>query len=337
MNGENTVFRFTIDNLELDGYYMLTAEAKDMSGHTVNAFNVTRADEPTEEEKGKPITEVNFTVNREGSVFWVDTKHNTKDHPELIENQLNGKYVNGDRIIVQIHEINVDPVDTDKENQTVLELNNGFESKEVTLTEGANGNYVKNEPQNKNSKGWYECVYTLDESYFKDDGEYSVNLKTVDTASNTNLNTNSESGVIHFVKDSTLPAIVSSVPSGTRVNAQECTVQITITDANLDLDSLHFFLDGQPVEVTKLDANNYTFVVGTGLNHSFSVEAADLAGNVAEPFTCDRVTVSTNILVLWYANTPLFIGSVAGTAAVAGGLIYFFVGKKKKKEEAYAD
>ena len=82
--------------------------------------------------------------------------------------------------------------------------------------------------------------------------------------------------------------------------------------------------------------NTYSFVVPTGLNHTVEVEAADLARNTAEKLEVNRLTVSTNSLVLWYANTPLFVGSIVGVAGVAGAVILLLMNKKKKKEQAYA-
>ena len=47
----------------------------------------------------------------------------------------------------------------------------------------------------------------------------------------------------------------------------------------------------------------------------------------------DEITVSTNFFVLWYANKPLFWGSMAGIAALLGLAFWFFVIKKRDKED----
>ena len=335
-NGDLTTYSYTIENLTLDGYYKLTATASDLAGHTTNIISVERADEPTEEEKNKPITEVNFSVNREGSVFWVETRHNFQDDPNFIENKLNGAYVNGD-VNIEIHEVNVDPVNTEDDLKTVLSLNNGSSTEKIDLQEVKNGvgNYVKNESLTSTG-GWFESVYTLAKELFVEDGVYSFDLVTYDTAHNSNLEPADEESMIRFTLDRTDPVIVANVSTGQRINAQEYTVEITITEANLDPSTLRFYLDDQPVEVTDLGNNVFSFVADTGLNHKVTVEAGDLARNTAETLEINRLTISTNLLVLWYANTPLFIGSIVGVAGVTGGLIAFFMGKKKKKEQAYA-
>ena len=69
----------------------------------------------------------------------------------------------------------------------------------------------------------------------------------------------------------------------------------------------------------------------------------DMAGNItdtsADSFSSaysfnPNFTVSTNMFVRWYANRPLFLGSIAGGVGligVASGLLVFL--RKKKKNE----
>lgn len=180
-------------------------------------------------------------------------------------------------------------------------------------------------------------IYTLEKALFDEDGTYSFDLVTYDTAHNSNLEPADEESVIRFTLDRTDPVIVANVSTGQRINAQEYTVEIKITEANLDPSTLRFYLDDQPVEVKDLGNNEFSFVATTGLNHKVTVEAGDLARNTAETLEVNRLTISTNLLVLWYANTPLFIGSIVGVAGITGGVIALIMGKKKKKEQAYAN
>lgn len=47
----------------------------------------------------------------------------------------------------------------------------------------------------------------------------------------------------------------------------------------------------------------------------------------------EKVTVSQNQLVIFYANTPLFIGTIAGAVALISIIILLVKRKKVKKEE----
>lgn len=67
------------------------------------------------------------------------------------------------------------------------------------------------------------------------------------------------------------------------------------------------------------------------MNQNFEITANDLAGNKAEIYKVDRFTVSTNVLLLWYANTALFWGSIGGVVAVIGGISAILILRRRKK------
>lgn len=86
-------------------------------------------------------------------------------------------------------------------------------------------------------------------------------------------------------------------------------------------------------KVEDLGSNEYKFLVESGYNYSIEIVAKDLAGNESEIYKVEHFTVSTNILILWYANTPLFWGSIGGTVLLAGLMILLIFLKKRKKNE----
>ena len=85
-----------------------------------------------------------------------------------------------------------------------------------------------------------------------------------------------------------------------------------------------------------------SFVFGTGLRQNLRFVLVDKAGNVLdtdEEFTPAyefnrQLTVSTNLLIRWYANTPLFVGSIVSIVVLAGAGVFAFLAKRRKKEEA---
>ena len=85
--------------------------------------------------------------------------------------------------------------------------------------------------------------------------------------------------------------------------------------------------------------------------HKVRIKATDLAGNVTDTDSEDflkahsvdnedgtyvffnEVTVSRNFFVRWYANQPLFWGSIGGVIVLAGAILVLIAYKRKKKAE----
>lgn len=73
--------------------------------------------------------------------------------------------------------------------------------------------------------------------------------------------------------------------------------------------------------------------MSTGSKQSVSVTSKDLAGNTADQYEINDVTVSTNQFVLfYYSHTLLFWIIVAGIVLLAL-LILFIVFRRKKDDE----
>ena len=327
-NGE-TVHSYTVSNLEVDGFYSLVCTAVDYANHSVSIIN-SAADEGG----NTTVETMNFSVNREGSVFWIETEHNDKYTGETLTDKLNGAYAN-DKVTIKLHEINVDKVDENADKKTVFTLNDGSESEDIVLE--VDKNYSKNVIVG--TGGWYETIYTLDNDNFDHDGVYSLNVITYDKADNSNVNTKTEAGTISFTLDRTNPVISANIKNDQSVNDTQFWVEFEITETNLDAETIVVKLtnnDGKIVEteVEDLGNNEYKFLVESGYNYSVEIVAKDLAGNESELYKVEHLTVSTNIFILWYANTPLFWGSIGGTILLAGIIVLLIFLKKRKKNEA---
>ncbi len=196
--------------------------------------------------------------------------------------------------------------------------------------------------------GWFEYVYRLSKDNFQEDGLYKISVSSKDATGNSPEN--SDFSITFFV-DHTAPELVSVTGlEQPRYNESEHSVKYKVFDT-IGLKSLtvQVLIDGavvneQHYDDFTADPNSFNGEIVLAENNSrqhVRLIAEDMAGNTTTsdaegielPFVMNDVTVSTNALVLWYSNKPLFWGSIGGGAAVVSGLAFFLAGRKSKKEE----
>ncbi len=298
-----------------DGIYTLTATVVDKAGNTAEES-------------------ITFSVNRFGSTYKFD------DYLASICDQ-HIKSVTDD---LKITEINPDSITSG----TVTITRNGkvIDSGDIAAVLQRSGSA---------SGGWYEYLYTISKDLFKEDGMYKIVVSSKDAAGNEPTSENDEEFEIVFWVDDT-PADIAGIQGLEEaiINAENHTVKFTVRD-NIGLKSVTVYCDDK--EIAKFGENDFT--AGDLVDAQFTISEAssaqhirivaeDLSGNVLDTdgtiegsanttvsFERD-VTVSTNFFVRWFANKPLFFGSIAVIVAAGVG-IYFIVAKKHKKEEAAAE
>lgn len=328
------VLTYSIDNLEMDGYYTLKCNATDLATNE----NLDQTNEKHIIDDGKVQKEdIHFSVNRKGSVFWLeaDCDGNTVDD---INKNFNGQYLKAE-VSVTFHEINVDPIpDENSTKKTLIKDNKEISDPDVEYSNDEIG-----------SGGWYERKYTYQEENFEDDGRYTLRITTTDKAGNVNdSSTDDKSAAIRFTIDRTAPVIYSNVVEeqiddgryqGKTINKAEQTVEISFAEPNLDVEKLRIVrVDGENEEEIGdihdlLDENNVVrFIENNVLNDNIKVYAYDLAGNKSTYDIVD-LTVTTNIFALWYANTFIFWLSIIIFIVLAGLFILFIILKKRKRSE----
>ena len=300
-----------------DGIYRLLVTMQDKAGHSIEK-------------------EAYFTINRYGSVYAFD-----EYLVELIAN--GGAYVTAITDDLVITEYNADRLVSDSLNIEVTRDGKPLDNVEYTVSPNINENV------STGSSGWYQYEYVINKNNFGVDGIYKVYVSSKDATGNSPENSNFEDKNISFYVDSTVPEITSITGlENAIVDATELTINYTVFDA-IGLKSIKVYVDDevlQDVTDFSADFNNYsgTFTLEeSAQERAIRIVVEDMAGNItdtaSETFTSayvfnDGVTVTTNALVRFYANKPLFYGSIGGTAGVAGvagiGIRRFRLKKKIK-------
>ena len=284
---------------DMDDMYTMEASVTDLAGNTSEDSVV-------------------FSVNRFGSVYTFD-----EDTDKLVGE--NGKYYTNEAQDLVVMETNVDTLE-------FKEITNNRNGQLVTMEEGTD--YQVKESGSEVS--WKQYTYTLDKENFEEEGTYLLTIYSEDRATNTSDN-NTKGKKIEFVMDKTSPSIlISGVENNGQYRENERKVTLDIED-NVRLKEVKVTIDGQETTYSAADVekgDGKLVVTAGSANHwqTMSVTAYDAAGN--EKTTEEiRFLITSNLLVQFYMNKPLFYGVCAGVLVLGGGLIWFVIAKRKKKEE----
>lgn len=297
---------FTCDNIEPvkenDDVYTATGSVSDLAG---NETEVT----------------VVFSVNRFGSTYLFG-----EDTQDLLD-----KYYTNNPQALHVTEINVDSL---TQNRVTTSLNGEL----TTLQEGSDYTVTESVP------GWHQFDYTINADNFSDEGAYDVTLTSQDEAGNSSSNRavkedgNQTSDMpINFVVDMTPPVnVVTGVDNNEQYVEAERSIMINFDD-NTAVESLTLYINDEAVaeydaEALK-SANGVIQYVAKASNRwqQFKVVSVDVAGNVSDETTL-RYLLTSNLLVQYYNNKPLFYGSLA-ILAVAIVFVILLVKRRKSKEE----
>lgn len=306
-------FEMTLDvfaaEANFDGIYTIVASGKDKAGNTSES-------------------EVTFSVNRFGSVYVYDdglisimggAMQSLSEDLVITEYNASGVIAGSARVYITVDGVPVaDPI--------------------YTITPTMDGNEKPGE------SGWYEYQYIISKDNFLEDGQYAIVISTEDAAGNLPENT-AEDLAIRFAIDTTTPELPSIIGLEEAIyKADSIDVTVSAYD-NVQLESIVVYIDGEEVaRWDNLEGFQYegTFPVPSGLNRNIRIVVTDKAGNVLDTdegnFTPgyafhDTVTVSTNFFLRFYANTPLFWGTIAGALGIIVIILIFLFLKKRKKEE----
>lgn len=293
---------------QMDDIYTLTAKSVDKAGN----------------ETTKSVT---FSVNRDGSAY--DINNATR---KLIESG----FTNNPQDIV-IQETNVDSLE-------FIEISYSKDGKIVKLTEGKDYTIEMEGGEGQ----WKKYTYTIFARCFEEEGEYSINISSTDRAENIS-NNKVQSVNVDFVVDKTAPTMaVSNLENRGRYKEKRHEYTLNVKD-NAMLISVEIYLDGKlyktyrPVngklvnaddETEILEMDNGKVYLGVDSRNGYQkikLISTDAAGNVSETEEYN-VLVTTSNWVQFYANRPLFFGSIAVIVIICG-FIFFIIRKRRKDEE----
>lgn len=312
--GGNGTFNGFKKERDIDGIYTIDVKINDKAGHSSEATKT-------------------FTVNRFGSIYEYNNYL-----ASLIKD--GGAYVNAIDQNLVITEYNADRLLADSVDIEITK--DGLPLNDVDYTSSAVSDQVT-----VGNSGWYQYQYTINKNNFQTDGVYKISVSSKDATGNAPENDNYKDKSILFRVDSTAPEITGVTGlENAIINAQEVAVNYHVFDT-IGLKKIQVLIDGEIKDTVDTfdDSNNYngTFALSesdSAQNVQFIVE--DLAGNItdtnSEDFSCaydfhSTVTVSTNALIRFYANKPLFYGVIVSIIAIVSGVGYYIVLKRKKTEE----
>lgn len=331
-----------------DGIYVLTIGMTDKAKHTSES-------------------EIKFTINRFGSVY-----EYSDELVALIKD--GGQYITSVDDDLVITEYNADrilegslKILITRDGESIdVDFTSNPENINAQVGIGESGwyQYVYTiKASNFAKDGVYKISLTSE--YASDDSDRnastSVPENSIDELGNGILDTMS------FTVDSVAPEIRNIVNLDKKIADVDkivdgkLNVKYTVVDVG-GLKSIEIMLNGNTIQtITDEELADSVF----NYSGSFDIEeqdsttaqkvrivVTDLAGNVTDTDSEDflethsadnenstylffnEVTVSRNVLVRWYANKPLFWGSIGGVVVLASAISFIVVGKRKKKEKA---
>lgn len=293
-NGESIKMADFIHEKEMDDVYTLTAKVTDRAGNS--------------DEKS-----VVFSVNRFGSTYEFSSE---------TKSLLSNYYSNKEKDLVII-ETNVDTLEH-------RGISYGRDGELVTLEEGKD--YQVRESGSEVS--WKRYEYTIPAKNFEKEGRYNITIDSVDRAEN-EVNNKVKNTDIEFVIDKTAPSVViTGIENRKQYRSNSRDVVIKVTD-NIAIGDMDVYVDEND-SVKHYDEKTirkqkgevvYTLDSSTDWQKIKAI-AADAAGNSIETGQYS-VLITSNILVQFYRNTPLFIGSIITVAAIIGFGIFLFIRRRR--------
>ena len=316
---------YTVANIDTDGIYRITCTVVDKAGNAFSEVIIQDANgrSHTEQRSGDDVL-LTFSVNRNGSVFYVDG---------YTEKLIKNYYTKNVTESVRINEVNADTIV--KKTVTV----NG-----KALTEGKDYNVSLD----KSEGTWYRYTYNINESVFSNEGEYNIVIASQDRANNKAFS-DIKNVTAKFVVDRTAPIVtIAGLQADGRYRTDKQVVTVIPSDDGGLLKSLIIRTvdkDGKAIKelvnlegddlLEAVEAGSITFELGEGLYQNVQIICEDVAGNIIGDSSSgeiyENVSVSTNAFLIFWANKVARYLAIAGVLVVLVGVVALVILKKKRK------
>lgn len=182
--------------------------------------------------------------------------------------------------------------------------------------------------------GWAACTYEYPAAAFEAEGIYELDAHSTDRAGN-DSSFKDAGGSFKLTVDRTPPSIsVSGIEEGGRYTLSEAVATVSVSDT-IGVGAYEVDFGGKRLYSTKPNTTppaSQKVLLKPGMNETLLVKAQDKAGNESE-YTVEKLTVSDNALVRYWANKPLVGGTAAVLALLAAAFILFGARRRKKEEE----
>ncbi len=312
----NTI-TFNFNNVEDDGIYTFEVTASDKAGNTGG---------DSQEDKNNGA-KYKISINRLGSTYEVDAKIAEVD-PDLryFRNKEDTPFS------FTITEYNVNQL---KPDNTIVKMT-------------CDGTVVENEVTAVEDVGedkWSKYTYEFPSELMNNSGKYIVKLYSEDEAGNENpleVNGEDERATVTFFIDNDDPTVSfrdaddkTEFIDKANYRTDRKHIEVEVYDnSQQEARNVTFNLDGEDITAeVQHDPGTmiYTLTLpGKSSAQELSVSLEDIAGNHMETGVEDFL-ITTNLFILWFSNTPLFIGSIAAVLLAIIGIIVLIIKKKNDR------
>ena len=355
-NGRVVTWADILHSIEYDDIYTLTAHLVDLAGNETSLIVDSEGNEYDGEEKV-----FTFSVNRFGSTFRLVGDKKFVDELDKADKEEREAYfaayddatkdsIDMEKVIdnVVVQEINV----TGAQSQNCgVKVSHGLDTDDLEAIDAAPkagdektsaGFFLD---RSKDSDGWSEYTYNIYGGNFKEDGNYTVVVRSTDEAGNLNDSTSfndpddpssAAEVVVGFVMDTQDPIIDNVNLEDDKTNNGRKDELKTLTfdvNDNIGVDAVTVRVDGEELPQAEVEAGDngdgsYSVHIDPKFftDRTLEIVATDVAGRTTK-VDYKRFRYTTNIFELYWP----FI--TAGAAAVGGGGYAYGSGRKRRKNE----